>query len=374
MAKKAATAAAAPTKKAASGKRGAAGEAKGSASKVAKPSKPAARDAPKPAADDAGARVFKLDAQTTRALTASLKRRPKSASPAAGAKGDDSARKRHAPQPGCVVYVGHLPHGFYEEQLEPFFSQFGVVRRLRVARAKNTAKPKGYAFVEFEDAEVASIVAKAMHNYIMFDKLLKVHVMADEDVHAEIFRGAGKTFKPLPTKQQAIARTNRERSTEEQAARVRKLLAAERRQKRKLADAGIDYDFDGYAAAAGDAPRAAATGAAARAKPTRGEEATEAKAPKASAPAPKRQKAGAEAAASGAGAAAKKAAGRERAPAGAGGSPSPAQQPKPATKGKGRPGPAAAEATAAAAAAAKSPPPVAVRKQNKQKEQRRRAV
>jgi len=30
-----------------------------------------------------------------------------------------------------VVYVGHIPHGFYEEQMRGFFSQFGDVRRQR---------------------------------------------------------------------------------------------------------------------------------------------------------------------------------------------------------------------------------------------------
>jgi hypothetical protein len=28
----------------------------------------------------------------------------------------------------AVVYVGHIPHGFYEDQMRGFFSQFGDVR------------------------------------------------------------------------------------------------------------------------------------------------------------------------------------------------------------------------------------------------------
>ena len=35
---------------------------------------------------------------------------------------------------GAVVYLGHIPHGFYEEQMKGFFSQFGTVTRLRLAR------------------------------------------------------------------------------------------------------------------------------------------------------------------------------------------------------------------------------------------------
>jgi hypothetical protein len=35
-----------------------------------------------------------------------------------------------------VVYLGHLPFGFFEAQLKSFFSQFGEVTRLRVSRSK----------------------------------------------------------------------------------------------------------------------------------------------------------------------------------------------------------------------------------------------
>ena len=39
-----------------------------------------------------------------------------------------------------VVYVGHLPHGFYEEQLKSYFSQFGNVNQVRVARNKKVTR------------------------------------------------------------------------------------------------------------------------------------------------------------------------------------------------------------------------------------------
>ena len=38
-------------------------------------------------------------------------------------------------RPG-VVYVGHIPHGFYEEEMRKYFSQFGTVTRLRLARSR----------------------------------------------------------------------------------------------------------------------------------------------------------------------------------------------------------------------------------------------
>jgi len=36
----------------------------------------------------------------------------------------------------AVVYVGRIPHGFYEEQMRAYFSQFGVIKNLRLSRNK----------------------------------------------------------------------------------------------------------------------------------------------------------------------------------------------------------------------------------------------
>lgn len=35
-----------------------------------------------------------------------------------------------------VVYLGHIPHGFYEEEMKKYFSQFGTVTRLKLSRSK----------------------------------------------------------------------------------------------------------------------------------------------------------------------------------------------------------------------------------------------
>lgn len=61
-----------------------------------------------------------------------------------------------------VIYIGRLPHGFYEHEMKSYFSQFGPIRNLRVSRNKKTGKAKHFAFVEFEEASTAEIVAKTM--------------------------------------------------------------------------------------------------------------------------------------------------------------------------------------------------------------------
>jgi nucleolar protein 15 len=35
-----------------------------------------------------------------------------------------------------IVYVGHLPKGFNEQELKKFFEQFGQVPKIRVSRSK----------------------------------------------------------------------------------------------------------------------------------------------------------------------------------------------------------------------------------------------
>lgn len=52
-----------------------------------------------------------------------------------GGKGGNAAV---APQTANVIYLGHIPHGFYEKQMQGFFSQFGDVTRLRLCRSKKT--------------------------------------------------------------------------------------------------------------------------------------------------------------------------------------------------------------------------------------------
>lgn len=72
-----------------------------------------------------------------------------------------------------VIYLGRIPHGFYEEQMKEYFSQFGEITRLRLSRNKKTGRSKHFAFLEFKNAEVAKIVADTMDNYLLFGHLLK---------------------------------------------------------------------------------------------------------------------------------------------------------------------------------------------------------
>lgn len=92
-----------------------------------------------------------------------------------------------------VVFIKHIPHGFYEEQLKAYFEQFGQVTRTRVARSKKSGKSNGYAFVEFKVPEVAKIAADTMDNYLMFKQTLKTAYLAPEEQKFNYFRNVVHT-------------------------------------------------------------------------------------------------------------------------------------------------------------------------------------
>lgn len=87
-----------------------------------------------------------------------------------------------------IVFIKHIPHGFYEEQLKAYFEQFGAVTRTRVARSDRSGRSKGYAFVEFRVPEVAQIAAETMDNYLMFKQVLKTAYIPPDEQKYNYFR------------------------------------------------------------------------------------------------------------------------------------------------------------------------------------------
>ena len=154
-----------------------------------------------------------------------------------------------------VVYVGSLPHGFYEAQMRSYFGQFGDVLRVKVSRNKKTGKSKHYAFVEFKHAEVAAIVAESMDNYLLGNHVLKVKLMRPEDVHPEMFKGVKggvgekvaerSGFKIVPWNKRAAEQHNKKRDEGGERKRLKRLAKKEKERMKKIKESGIEYDFDG---------------------------------------------------------------------------------------------------------------------------------
>ncbi len=63
--------------------------------------------------------------------------------------------------------------------------------RIKLSRSRRTGNSRGYALVEFKSNEVASIVADTMSGYfIMGERRLVCHIVPQDKIHPELFRGA----------------------------------------------------------------------------------------------------------------------------------------------------------------------------------------
>lgn len=132
-----------------------------------------------------------------------------------------------------LILIRNLPHGFFEEQLKEYFSQFGKVTRIRLARSKRTTRSRGYAFIEFQYPEVAEIAAEAMNNYMMFKKLIKTVNIPPAEQKYNYFK-SGMLYETkengqkvlssrfLKRRENQIKRYNRQLTDDEQEKRLSK--------------------------------------------------------------------------------------------------------------------------------------------------------
>ncbi|KAH9928424.1 hypothetical protein B0H21DRAFT_700356 [Amylocystis lapponica] len=155
--------------------------------------------------------------------------------------------KRQPTEDRGVLYLGRIPHGFYEDQMKAYFSQFGTVTRLRLSRNKKTGRSKHYAFLEFDSSSVAQIVAETMDNYLLMGHILTCKVIPKDDVHPELWVGANRKWRIVPRDRVARVQHNKPRTEEEQKTAEARLLRRQALRKRKLEESGIKYDFEAVA-------------------------------------------------------------------------------------------------------------------------------
>ncbi|KEP62699.1 UNVERIFIED_CONTAM: RNA recognition motif-containing protein [Hammondia hammondi] len=160
-----------------------------------------------------------------------------------GIRSEQSRSKKSPVSNRGVVYLGHLPQGFFEPQLRKFFSQFGKVTRVELRRSKRTGNSKGFAFVEFELPEVADIVAEAMNNYMMFGRTLVCHVVPPQNLSEKVFSHAKKKFKRAPSRLIAAGKHNKAEGEMASARQVNRKIVSGLKKQQRLNDLGIDYTF-----------------------------------------------------------------------------------------------------------------------------------
>lgn len=72
------------------------------------------------------------------------------------------------------IFVKYLPQQFQCNNLQHLFNMFGPIRDAKVMRDEATDAPKGWGFVDFEEAEDAAKAIRKMHGRQFGDKTLEV--------------------------------------------------------------------------------------------------------------------------------------------------------------------------------------------------------
>jgi len=142
-----------------------------------------------------------------------------------------------------VIYVGRIPHGFYEAEMKKYFTQFGDITRLRLSRNKKTGKSKHYGFIEFAHHNVAKVAAETMNNYLLFGHLLKVHLVEAPNIHEDLLEGANMKYKVIPWKKIGQNKNDAARSKEKWDTLSQKWSKKRALKQKQLSDKGIDFDL-----------------------------------------------------------------------------------------------------------------------------------
>lgn len=129
------------------------------------------------------------------------------------------------------MLIKNLPHGFFEEQLQSYFSQYGRVTRLRLARSERTGASRAYAFIEFKYPEVAQIAAESIDNYLMYRHIVHAVYIPPEQQRWDYFKqkvrfvknadGTTRLETPYTIRRaQAIKKVNKTPTDEQHAKRT----------------------------------------------------------------------------------------------------------------------------------------------------------
>ncbi|KAF7662005.1 hypothetical protein LDENG_00249210 [Lucifuga dentata] len=84
------------------------------------------------------------------------------------------------------VFVGNIPYEATEEQLKDIFSEVGLVVSFRLVYDRETGKPKGYGFCEYQDQETALSAMRNLNGREFSGRALRVDNAASEKNKEEL--------------------------------------------------------------------------------------------------------------------------------------------------------------------------------------------
>ena len=90
------------------------------------------------------------------------------------------------------VFVGNLDFKTTRDEVQRLFEQVGPVRDVFLPMDRETGRPRGFAFVEFESEEAAQQAIEKFHQYELSGRPLRVN--AAEDRPRREGGGGGRSF------------------------------------------------------------------------------------------------------------------------------------------------------------------------------------
>ncbi|XP_077231635.1 RNA-binding (RRM/RBD/RNP motifs) family protein [Tasmannia lanceolata] len=83
--------------------------------------------------------------------------------------------------PGCTVYVGNLDEKVNDRILYEILVQAGRIVDLYIPRDKETNRPKGFAFAEYETEEIANYAVKLFSGLVsLYNRTLKFAISGQD--------------------------------------------------------------------------------------------------------------------------------------------------------------------------------------------------
>ena len=122
-------------------------------------------------------RPIKVDKATSQTADASREKRAKFF-------GDD----KQSP-PSSTLFVGNLSFSVDEDKVWEAFNEYGV-KNVRLPTDRDTGKPKGFGYVEFEDVEGAKKAFDAMKGQELDGRAIRIDYSQPRDANAP--RGGGR--------------------------------------------------------------------------------------------------------------------------------------------------------------------------------------
>ena len=77
------------------------------------------------------------------------------------------------------LFVGNLPFSSTEADLKDVFGRHGAVASVKVITDRDTGRPRGFAFVEMEDANAAQDAIRALDGTELGGRSIKVDEAQD---------------------------------------------------------------------------------------------------------------------------------------------------------------------------------------------------